>query len=147
MSREYKHYELRPVRTEFSAPGMSGLAMFVDAHGQGELYMVAFSRTFVEAAGKALPRGVSKQDPGFIHIRQAEDGTCKVFVAYIFEAKAELMWETDSKPTWLKYRSWEKKDAHTSTTQQTSNVASARESHASASESKRRTRPTRAYPQ
>lgn len=144
MSREYKHYEIRPVRNEFRAPGMSGLVSFVDAHGQGELYTVAFSDSFVKAVGKVLPRGVSANDPAFIYVLQAADGTCSVYVSYIFEQRrAHLMWKADSKPSWLKYRSLEKKDAPPRTTRSAPSRAST-EVHAAASGTRRA---ARAYPQ
>jgi hypothetical protein len=73
----------------------------VDVEGKGAC-KIRFTEAFADAVGVALPQGISPIHPAHLKVMQAGDALWRVFAFYIREEKGVLLWETETKPAWLK---------------------------------------------
>ncbi len=81
---------------------LAGAVAVADGQGKGFAY-ISFTEAFVAAVGKALPQGVSADDPGYIRVvHHGRLGVWKVYAYYLGGSKGVLLWETEEKPAWLK---------------------------------------------
>lgn len=102
MAREYKHYEIRKARTATDAGPLATTILVTDEVGNRGHGFIRFSDSLVNAAGKRLPRGVSRQDPAYLSVGYVPSlGVWDVSACYLNGEAAALLWRTESKPSWL----------------------------------------------
>lgn len=101
-TREYKKYEIRSANKPQEGYYLAGVIRVADSHGKGYV-CVRFSDAFVEAVGKALPYGVGPGTPAYvkvIHVHSLQ--RWRVYAHYLDSTEGVFLWETQTKPDWLK---------------------------------------------
>lgn len=102
--KENKNFELRSATRAGPATHKRLLATTVDiimSSGTQRHGFIRFSDNLVKAVGKALPRGVSEQDPAYLQVRLFP-GRCEVWALYARGVTGVKMWELEGIPPWLK---------------------------------------------
>lgn len=101
-NRERVAYGIRSTRKPMQGYPLAGTVAVADDQGKGFAY-IAFAEALVAAVGKALPQGISADDPGYIKVvHHGRLGVWKVYAYYIGGGKGVLLWETKERPAWLK---------------------------------------------
>lgn len=116
MSREMKKYRLRATRRPMRNEYVASAARVVDERGRSGYCYIGFDEPLVDAVGSKLPRGVAPFDPAYLSITY--DWIKQVWVIaarYIADDVFAIMWETATKPSWLKYTSYEDQNDHSAT--------------------------------
>lgn len=102
--KENKNFELRSATRAGPTTHKRLLATTVDIitpSGNQRHGFIRFSDNLVKAVGKALPRGVSEQDPAYLQVRLFP-GRCEVWALYARDVTGVKMWDTEDIPSWLK---------------------------------------------
>jgi hypothetical protein len=97
--RPLKKYALTQTPRPKKHPLLSGVAHVGESSGKGYAYF-SFSEDFVDAVGKALPQGLSREEPAYLKVLQMPN-TWRVFAVYLRREKGALLWETPTRPEWL----------------------------------------------
>lgn len=99
--KEYKTYELRATKRPAKSTLLSTTVAIQRGTEQYYCY-VSFSEKFVQAVGKKLPRGLSKQDPAHLGVLRT-DKNWQVWARYNDSSAGVLLWTTKEVPTWLNF--------------------------------------------
>lgn len=105
MSKEYKHYELRSVKRPIKSKLLLSTVAIRDMAGEERYCYAAFSEKLIQAVGRGLPRGISEEDPAFLHVVFGPPGVWAVWAQYLTDGKACKLWRTadSAPPSWLKF--------------------------------------------
>ena len=99
--KEVKRYGVRPARTPQKHDSLSGTVLVSQPGGRSYTY-IHFDPSLVEAVGKALPQGVSKEHPAYLKASHSGGkAPWKIFAMYIKEEKGALLWEAETMPLWI----------------------------------------------
>jgi hypothetical protein len=104
MSREYKHYQLRPASRPIYTQHYRSLVSTVSVYKDGADYYcyAAFSSKLMEKVGTKLPEGVSPRRPAFLHVIVEKD-RYEVYARYFHDGFTIHLWSgvSDNLPAWL----------------------------------------------
>ena len=102
--RDAKKYAIRATRRPVKQSLVSSVvSVFNELGVQGYCY-INFDAPFIEAVGKKLPRGVSKEDQAFIEVLyHAPSKVWIVAAGYVGRGADTFLWKTAEKPLWLKF--------------------------------------------
>lgn len=100
--RELKKYKLHWKKLPKEHESLSGVAHVCDARGRRPSNF-GFDESFADAVGRAMPRGISQQDPAYIKaLYMPGRNVWRVFAMYMREEVGVLLWETPDLPRWLR---------------------------------------------
>jgi hypothetical protein len=106
VSKELKAYELRATRRPAKSDSLLTTVLVMNAQGEQGYCYVNFSLKLVQAVGKKLPRGISPQDPAFLHVFHSGE-EYSVWAVYAREgwnpSSTKLMWTGEGNPSWLNF--------------------------------------------
>ena len=101
MSKEFKKYGIAHSKRPRSHPLLSAtVAVSKVADGKEERFYcyITFTEALVDAVAKRLPRGLRKEDPGYLHVVILGTGF-KVFAVYSSGASRVELWAGEGTPT------------------------------------------------
>lgn len=99
--REAKKYRLRQSLRPKKHKLLSGVVRVADSEGIGYSF-VSFDESFVDAVGKALPRGLTEQEPAYLKVLYlGSRNTWRTYAMYLREEVGVLLWETEGKPSYI----------------------------------------------
>lgn len=111
MARELKKYGLRSTRKPTLNPRLSSTVCVIDEQGLPGYCYIAFEEALVDAVGLKLPRGVAEFDPAFLQVEwNAKRGRWIITAKYLNTEGYAVLWESESKPTWLNVIRYEGKN-------------------------------------
>lgn len=99
-AREYKKYGIVAARKPQKGYPVAGVVQVVDGEDSGFAY-IRFSEALVTAVGRAMPQGVSADQPCYLKATRLVTGRWRVLAYYLGSNKGCVLWETE-RPEWLK---------------------------------------------
>lgn len=104
MRGERKKYALRATPKPARNTLVSSVFTVRNEAGEAGYCYVNFNSSFVEAVGKALPRGVSAEDRACITVKfYAPTKVWLVTASYVGTGEEVLLWRAENKPTWVNF--------------------------------------------
>lgn len=122
MSREYKKYEIKSVKKPTKSKLLLSCVLVIGKDSIAYYCYISFSEHLVEAVGKKLSRGVSKENPAYLSIVWNKEGLEWIVSAnYVLGGETKELWRTPygSPPAWLKFYSIKVKNAYAIKTSKT----------------------------
>ena len=104
MSRELKQYRIRATCRPAKNALLSSTVVVRNEEGQAGYCYINFDAPLVEKVGKALCRGLSKDDPAYLKVVfYARTQVWLVQAEYTARDHTTLLWKTKVKPDWLNF--------------------------------------------
>lgn len=102
LSGERKKFGLRPARKPMLIDGLSNTVIVYD--GPTPRYChILFDPSMVAAVGKALPQGLPPARPAFLRVvHDQQRSKWVVSASYVADWQHVPLWESDSKPAWIR---------------------------------------------
>ena len=100
ISGERKKFGLKSARVPALLFGLSNTVIVIE-DGAPKYCHIAFDHSFVDTVGKHLSRGVSNRDPANIQVT-LQNMQWVVTANYVYSKEQQVLWASDTRPTWLK---------------------------------------------
>lgn len=94
-AREYKKFGIVPSRKPQKGFPLAGVVKVVERGVKGFVY-IRFSEALVLAVGKAMPQGISNENPCYLKATRTVTGTWRVSAHYLKGRASCLLWGSDS---------------------------------------------------
>lgn len=105
MGRELKKYELRATKKPARSDLVSTTVAIRGEDNSRYYCYISFSQAFVEAVGRALPRGVTIYEPAYLFVDCTKAGF-DVWACYATDTEKVKMWSVPAErgaPAWLNF--------------------------------------------
>jgi hypothetical protein len=103
MRGERKLWEIRSTPKPAKPKGVLTTVSVRGVNGQDYYCYINFSEKFEEFVGKKMPRGVSENDPAWLHVTcHALSGGATIAAHYLSDKSGCELWHATKTPTWLK---------------------------------------------
>lgn len=101
--RELKAYQIRACRRPPTWEAVCTTVSVFDKESRPWYCYINFSARFIEDVGRALSRGVSKEDPAYIIVSPDVNSRWRVYAGYLKTNERSLLWVTENSlpPPWL----------------------------------------------
>lgn len=106
MGRELKKYRIRATKKPAKSTLLSSTVVVRNESGKVGYCYINFDQPLIDAAGKALPRGLTVDDPAYLEVvYYPAMSVWLVKARYLLGDKEVLLWKTEQKPSWLNFYS------------------------------------------
>lgn len=113
MSRELKKYGIRATKKPARSLLVSSVCLVRNEKDETGYCYINFDQPFVEAVGKALPRGVSEHSPAVISVVfYPRTMSWLVQAGYVGSGTPVLLWKSANRPAWLNFYRMSNKNAY-----------------------------------
>lgn len=106
ISGERKKFAIKARRTvRKKHPMLSNTVVFLE-DGRADYCYISFDESLVEFVGNTLPRGIAPFEPAYLFVMHyPEKNVWVVYANYVKGEGGQPLWETTTRPAWLKAQS------------------------------------------